>query len=80
MHIADMLSRHNRGAKPSDNDLTHCRFIAKIVHIAANTCISDSFHDSRLRDALMTDPVAREIIGYIQTGWPETSEELRGNP
>ena len=80
MYIADMLSRPNTGSEPSDNDLRQCRAIAKIAQVAADTCITDSFHDSRLRDALTGDPVAREIIGYIQTGWPETSKELRGEP
>jgi len=44
--------------------------------VAADTCITDSFHDSTLKDALTGDPVVREIIGYIHTGWPETSKEL----
>jgi len=80
MYIADMLSRPNTGSEPSDNDLMQCRAIAKIAQVAADTCITDSFHDCRLRDALTGDPVAREIIGYIQTGWLETSKELRGEP
>ena len=80
MYIANMLSRPNMGSEPSDNDLMQCRAIAKIAQVAADTCITDSFHDSRLRDALTGDPVVREVIGYIQTGWPETSRELRGEP
>jgi len=80
MSIADMLSRPNTGSEPSDNDLMQCRAIAKIAQVAADSCITDSFHDSRLRDALTGDPVAREIIVYIQTGWSETSKELRGEP
>jgi len=63
MYIADMLSTPNTGTEPSDNDLMQCRAIAKIAQVAADTCITDSFHDSRLRDALTGEPVAREIVG-----------------
>jgi len=52
LYIAYTLSIPNTGSEPSDNDLMQCRAIAKIAQVAADTCITDSFHDSRLKGDL----------------------------